>query len=102
MTHKELIEAVAKTIDPEAWGLPSNIEDSTITDRDEARDHARAVRTLIHSLLSEATPEMVEAGWNEAWSWSLSRDNIIAAWRAMFARSPIAPGEPTSVAPGSR
>lgn len=38
-----LIEKIAQIIDPEAWGLSNNIEDGTITDRDEARDRARLI-----------------------------------------------------------
>jgi hypothetical protein len=37
------VEAIAHIIDPEAFGLPTNIEEGTITDRDEARDRARII-----------------------------------------------------------
>lgn len=41
--HAPAVEALAKMIDPEAWGLPNNVEADTITDRDEARDRARVI-----------------------------------------------------------
>ena len=41
--NDELIERLAKIIDPEAFGLPDNSEEGTITDRDTARDRARLI-----------------------------------------------------------
>jgi hypothetical protein len=37
------VEELAHIIDPEAFGLPNNEEDGTITDRDAARDRARLI-----------------------------------------------------------
>lgn len=42
-TNEYLIEALARMIDPESFGLPNIVEEGTITDRDEARDKARVI-----------------------------------------------------------
>jgi hypothetical protein len=39
----DVVEQIAKIIDPEAFGLPPNEDKETITDRDVARDRARLV-----------------------------------------------------------
>lgn len=44
---QEAVERIARIIDPEAFGLPNNIEDGTLTDRDEARDRARIILTAV-------------------------------------------------------
>jgi hypothetical protein len=57
----ELVERVARAIDPEAWGLPSNLEAETISDRDEARDHARAAIEVVIEALREPTEALLAA-----------------------------------------
>lgn len=39
----ELIERIAKIVDPEAFGLPDNVEATSLSDRDQARDRARLI-----------------------------------------------------------
>ena len=41
----DLVERLAKIIDPEAFGLPYKTEPGTLPDRDVARDRARMVLT---------------------------------------------------------
>ena len=43
ITKAHLIEAIARMVDPESFGLPNIIEQGTISDRDEARDKARVI-----------------------------------------------------------
>jgi hypothetical protein len=54
---REQVEELAHIIDPEAFGLPNNIEDGTITDRDEARDRARLILALSSSSPAAAEKE---------------------------------------------
>jgi hypothetical protein len=46
----EVVERLAKIIDPEAFGLPSNAEPNSISDRDEARDRARLILRELYDL----------------------------------------------------
>jgi len=57
MTPDQLLEATAKEIDPEAWGLPDNAEPSSITDRDIARDRARAVLSAVIEAAAKVADE---------------------------------------------
>ena len=41
------VEELAKIIDPEAFGLPDNIDEGSITDRDVARCRAMLILRLI-------------------------------------------------------
>ena len=50
-------ERIARAIDPEAFGLPDNAAQDSITDRDIARDRADAVLAVMRA----PSPEMIAA-----------------------------------------
>jgi hypothetical protein len=54
----EMVERIARIIDPEAFGLPKNPAFSELSDRDEAREKAQAVIAVIGT--PTKTPEMVD------------------------------------------
>jgi hypothetical protein len=84
MTYDERIEAVAKLIDPEAFGLPPlDLGEFGLSDRDEARAKARAVDAAVLDAIGKPTRKMLE----EAWA-SVLDENPAGVWLDMHAAIP--------------
>ena len=60
--NSEVIEKLARIIDPEAFGLPNNAEPCTLTDRDQARDRARLILAEIGSADCPSEPSPYPPG----------------------------------------
>ena len=78
-SHAALVEEVADELLKEELRLPSAI--------------ARAILSLITARLSDVTPEMVEAWINVGANDDSPEQQAADDWRAMWAASPLTPGE---------
>ncbi len=90
--NETMRERIARAIDPEAFGLPDNAAQDSITDRDIARDRADAVL----SAMREPTAEMVSA----LQGWAICSGYIEKGWAAAIdaagsrlTQSPSAPAD---------